>query len=104
MGNQHSFSINKSEVLGKGSYGTVYKARRDADKFPCTAKVLHQALIDPSNPGRTETTIQRIKDECSFLERLKHINIVQYLGIAATSARELRAPVVLMELLLDAES
>ena len=103
MGNQPSgFSINESEVLGKGSYGIVYKARRDADKFPCAAKVLHQALVDPSNRERTDTTIQNIKDECSFLEGLKHINIVQYLGV--TSDRESRAPVLLMELLPDAES
>lgn len=100
MGNQHSaFSINESEILGKGSYGTVYKARRDADKFPCAAKVLHQVLVDPSNP---ETTIQSIKDEYSILERLKHTNIVKYLGV--TRHHKLHAPVLLMELLPDAES
>lgn len=99
MGNRHSnFSINESEILGRGSYGTVYKARRDTDKFPCAAKVLHQALADPE---RTQT-IERIKGEFSILEKLKHTNVVQYLG--ATSDLKLRAPVLLMELVPDAES
>jgi serine/threonine protein kinase len=106
MGNQNSgFSIDeKSEdaVIGSGTYGIVYKARRDADKFPCAAKLLKMALVDPANPDQTEVTIKKIKDECSFLESLKHTNIVHYLGV--TRDRELRAPVLLMELLPDAES
>jgi serine/threonine protein kinase len=99
-----AFSIDKSgdAVIGGGTYGIVYKARRDADKFPCAAKVLNRALVDPANPGQTEATIQRIKDECSFLESLRHTNIVQYLGV--TRDREKRAPALLMELLPDAES
>ena len=98
------FSIDNSgdAVVGSGLYGTVYKARRDADKFPCAAKVLNRALVDPANPGQKEATIRRIKSECSLLESLKHTNIVQYLGV--TQDREKRAPVLLMELLPDAES
>lgn len=98
------FSINKTRdaIIGRGTYGTVYKARRDADKFPCAAKVLNRALVDPINPDQTETTIRKIKEECVFLESLRHTNIVQYLGI--TRDREMRAPVLLMELLPDAES
>lgn len=109
MGNQQSdrFSININEeerFLGSGSYGTVYKARRDADKFPCAAKVLQKELADPdpSNRERMKRTIQKIKDECSFLGGLKHTNIVQYLGI--TRDRNSRFPVLLMELLPDAEN
>ena len=104
MGNEPSrFSIDTVSIaIGRGSYGTVYKARRDSDKFPCAAKVLNQPLKDPSNPDGTETTIRKIRDECSFLESLKHNNIVQYLGV--TKDLELRSPVLLMELLPDAES
>ena len=105
MGNQPSgFSIDKSRdaVIGSGAYGTVYEARRDADKFPCAAKVLNRVLVDPANPDQTETTIRKIKEECSFLGSLKHTNIVQYLGVARD--REMCAPVLLMERLPDGES
>ena len=105
MGDQVSaFSIDKTQdaVIGMGTYGIVYKARRDADKFPCAAKVLNRALVDPINPDQTETTIRRVKEECVFLENLKHTNIVQYLGV--TRDREMRSPVLLMELLPDAEN
>jgi serine/threonine protein kinase len=105
VGDQPSaFSIDKSgdAVIGSGLYGTVYKARRDDDKFPCAAKVLKTALVDPANPGQKEATIQKIKKEILFLESLKHTNIVQYLGV--TGDRQKRAPVLIMELLPDAES
>ena len=101
-----AFSIDKTggAIIGRGTYGIVYKARRDADKFPCAAKVLNQALIDPVNPNQTETTIRRIKEECAFLESLKHTNVVHYLGVTRSRDREMRAAVLLMELLPDAES
>ena len=105
MGNQPSgFSIDKSRdaVIGSGAYGTVYEARRDADKFPCAAKVLNRVLVDPANPDQTETTIRKIKEVCSFLGSLKHTNIVQYLGVARD--REMSAPVLLMERLPGGES
>ena len=59
-------------------------------------------LVDPANPDQTDTTIRNIKEECSFLGSLKHTNVVQYLGVARD--REMRSPVLLMELLPDGES
>ena len=44
-----SFHINKSQPLGHGSYGAVYKAK--CDQLPCAAKVLHPTILDPADPG-----------------------------------------------------
>ena len=89
-----SFSINKSQSLGLGSYGAVYKAK--CDQLPCAAKVLHPTILDPNDPGAGKI-MQRFQQECAFLENIRHPNIVQYLGM--TRDPESRLPVLLMELL-----
>ena len=89
-----SFHINKSQPLGHGSYGAVYKAK--CDQLPCAAKVLHPTILDPADPG-AGMIMDRFQQECGFLERIRHPNIVQYLGM--TRDPESRLPVLLMELL-----
>ena len=89
-----SFHINKRQPLGHGSYGAVYKAK--CDQLPCAAKVLHPTILDPADPGAARI-MDRFQLECAFLERIRHPNIVQYLGM--TRDPESRLPVLLMELL-----
>ena len=89
-----SFQINKSQPLGHGSYGAVYKAK--CDQLPCAAKVLHPTILDPMDPGADKIR-DRFRQECALLESIRHPNIVQYL--AMTVDPESRLPVLLMELL-----
>ena len=89
-----SFQINKSQPLGHGSYGAVYKAK--CDQLPCAAKVLHPTILDPMDPGADKIR-DRFSQECALLESIRHPNIVQYL--AMTVDPESRLPVLLMELL-----
>ena len=91
-----SFQIDKSQTLGHGSYGAVYKAK--CDQLPCAAKVLHPTIVNPSNhdPGAVRI-MDRFSQECALLESIRHPNIVQYL--AMTVDPESRLPVLLMELL-----
>ena len=89
-----NFFINKSQPLGHGAYGAVYKAR--CDQLPCAAKVLHPTILDPTDPG-AGVIMERFQQECNFLEHIRHPNIVQYLGM--TREPESRLPVLLMELL-----
>ena len=94
-----SFHIDKSQPLGHGSYGAVYKAK--CDQLPCAAKVLlrhksHPTILDPRDPG-ADKIMNRFRQECAFLESIRHPNIVQYLGM--TMDPESRLPVLLMELL-----
>ena len=88
------FHINKSQQLGHGAYGAVYKAK--CDQLPCAAKVLHPTIPYPTDPGAGKV-MQRFQQECAFLESIRHPNIVQYLGM--TRDPESRLPVLLMELL-----
>ena len=89
-----SFLIDKSQPLGHGSYGAVYKAK--CDQLPCAAKVLHPTILDPMDPGADKIR-DRFSQECALLESIRHPNIVQYL--AMTVDPESRLPVLLMELL-----
>ena len=89
-----SFQVDKSQPLGHGSYGAVYKAK--CDQLPCAAKILHPTILDPMDPG-ADKIMDRFTQECALLESIRHPNIVQYL--AMTVDPESRLPVLLMELL-----
>ena len=89
-----SFQIDKSQQLGNGAYGAVYKAK--CDQLPCAAKILHPTILDPRDQGVGRVRTQ-FRQECTFLENIRHPNIVQYL--AMTVDPEFRQPVLLMELL-----
>ncbi|MCG8623596.1 MAG: protein kinase [Proteobacteria bacterium] len=94
MQEQNTFNLLKNHPLGHGSYGTVYKAK--CDQLPCAAKVLHPTILDPADPGSGKI-MDRFQQECGFLERIRHPNIVQYLNM--TRDPESGLPVLLMELL-----
>ena len=89
-----SFQIDKSQQLGNGAYGAVYKAK--CDQLPCAAKVLHPTILDPRDQGVGRVMTQ-FRQECALLENIRHPNIVQYLAMAMDP--EFRQPVLLMELL-----
>ena len=84
----------KTESLGIGSYGAVYKAM--CDDLPCAAKILHPALFQFTAPGTTNV-MRKFEQECHLLSAIKHPHIVQYLGTYCDP--ESKLPVLLMELM-----
>ena len=86
----------KTELLGTGSYGAVYKAR--CDDLLCAGKILHPTLFQSSDPGAM-TVMVRFQQECNVLRAIRHPNIVQYLE--SYQDPETRLPVLLMELMDD---
>ena len=82
----------KTKLLGTGSYGAVYKAI--CDDLPCAGKILHPTLFQFDEPGGI---LRRFKQECRFLNAMKHPNIVQYFG--SYQDPEMQLPVLLMELM-----
>ena len=93
----------KDQTLGIGSYGKVCKA--ECDGLLCAAKVIHEALFDPTAqqliaPQREHRLpMRRFEQECEFLSTIRHPNIIQYLGMYQDPDTYL--PVLLMELMDD---
>ena len=69
-----------STPLGRGSDAVVYEG---SWKTPVAVKVLHEALIAPDVQSR-DVFIARFLQECKRMEELRHINIVQFLGVMMT--------------------
>jgi len=65
---------------GWGAYGAVYKVM--VDGMPCIAKRLHDILVNPEVPQRQKDFIQqKFHDECVLLSKLRHPNIVHFVGV-----------------------
>ena len=98
---QFAFSVVQlleKEILGSGSYGTVYKAK--CDEIMCAAKIIFSVLfqVEPIEPGREHThPLRRFEAECDLLKSIQHPRIVQYLGIYRDP--DTNASVLLMELM-----
>ena len=84
----------EANSLGVGSYGAVYRAK--CDQLVCAAKVLHRILFQTRDPS-TYRIVERFQQEIDFLSRLRHPNIIQYLG--SCQDPESRLPVLFMELM-----
>ena len=59
--------------LGRGSYAAVYTVEYKG--LTCAAKNFHPTLY------QQEYSVRRFQEECAILSRLRHPNIVQFLGI-----------------------
>ena len=64
--------------LGRGSYGSVVKAK--LDDLPCAAKILHRNFFNSNDPAARDFAT-RFEQECQILRDLKHPCIVQFLGV-----------------------
>ena len=84
----------EEEVLGRGSYGVVYKVTlKDGKK--AAGKELHDFL---SKGGGTKHVRDRFMQECQFLKDIEHSNIVRFYGVYYRSPKA-RVPMLIMELM-----
>ena len=79
--------------LGKGSYAIVVELNFRGLK--CAGKKLHGQLCNVSSqaPSDREGVLRRFEAECQLLERLRHPNVVQFLGVYVDRT----LPVLVME-------
>jgi serine/threonine-protein kinase len=61
-----------SEELGRGGMGTVFRARRDADRSEVAIKMIRPAVAG------SQREIERFLREASILQRLRHPHIVAF--------------------------
>ncbi|TKY71308.1 Mitogen-activated protein kinase kinase kinase 1 [Spatholobus suberectus] len=74
-GNGYFRSWQKGEILGKGSFGTVYEGFTDDGNFFAVKEV---SLLDDGSQGKQ--SIFQLQQEISLLSQFRHENIVRYLG------------------------
>ena len=76
---------------GRGAFGAVYEVKLNGT--PCIAKGLHEILLGLGGNLQVEETDkqairQKFFNECVLLSKLKHPNIVQFLGVHSTKENE----------------
>lgn len=68
------------QAINKGSYGYVFKVT--VKGVECVAKRLHSVFVSQSNSLKErKSIIEKFRDECIILSKLRHPNIVQFLGV-----------------------
>ena len=82
----------KDCVYGHGSYATVIELNHFGLK--CAGKKIHEVLL---MQGNTTYTVRRFEEECRILGKIRHPNIVQFLGVHFQSG--MQAPILVMEFL-----
>ena len=79
-------------VYGHGSYATVIEL--DYMGLKCAGKKIHEVLL---MQGNWTYTVQRFEEECRILSRIRHPNVVQFLGVHFQEG--VQAPILVMEFL-----
>ena len=78
LSNVQGFDANQPK--GSGSWGCVYQVT--VNGFPCIAKRLHDILVGRHVTAQERASIRRrFRDECILLSRLRHPNVVQFIGV-----------------------
>ena len=72
--------LGTSHSKDSGSWGCVYQVT--VNGFPCVAKRLHDILVGRHVSAQERASIRRrFRNECVLLSRLRHPNVVQFVGV-----------------------
>ena len=76
--------IDPKKRLGAGAYGAVYEVKFNGAS--CIAKRLHDILTGargeaPVSEQGWKTIVDKFRNECSLLSKMRHPNVVHFLGI-----------------------
>ena len=91
------------EELGRGAYGRVYAVKYC--ETICAAKEIHSILVEGVGQVQMQRTIESFMRECRQCSRLRHPNVIQFLGVyyptGAGGVNRMRLPVMVMEMMAD---
>ncbi len=80
--------------LGHGSFGAVEELK--VNGLRCAGKRIYDALVNEEDEGY-ENVVQKYVDACQLLSDMRHLNVVQFLGLCFLQDSSL--PILVMELL-----
>ena len=98
--------INPKKRVGAGAYGAVYEVKLNG-AF-CIAKRLHDILTGARGEVRVSdkewrAIVDKFRNECSLLSKMRHPNIVQFLGINQPSSDPRDMALIMEKLHMDLE-
>lgn len=79
--------LGPANEAGRGAYGVVCEVT--VDGVVCMAKRLHSVLMKQDSARRKGLIQSRFHQECVMLSKLKHPNIVHFVGVHYGKGREL---------------
>ena len=87
------------QELGRGAYGRVYKVKYC--ERTCAAKEIHSILVEGVGDVEMRRTIDSFLRECRQCSRLRHPNVIQFLGVyyPEGGVGRMRLPVMVMEMM-----
>ena len=94
--------LNRNE-LGRGSFGRVYAVKYC--QTICAAKEIHSILVEGVGHAEMQQTIESFMRECRQCSRLRHPNVIQFLGVyypvktVVHGTSRMRLPVMVMEMM-----
>ena len=95
--------LTDRDELGRGAYGKVYAVKYC--RTICAAKQIHPILVEGVGQVEMQRTIESFMRECRQCSRLRHPNVIQFLGVyyptGEDGANRMRLPVMVMEMMAD---
>ena len=95
--------LTDCDELGRGAYGKVYTVKYC--QTMCAAKQIHSILVEGVGQAEMQRTIESFMRECRQCSRLRHPNVIQFLGVyyptGEDGATRMRLPVMVMEMMAD---
>jgi len=90
---------NRKE-LGQGSYGRVYTI--EYHETICAAKEIHPISLQGLREAEMVRTVESFMRECRQWSKLRHPNVIQFLGVYYGSVTAMRRlPAMVMEMMAD---
>ena len=95
--------LTDRDELGRGAYGKVYAIKYC--ETVCAAKQIHSILVEEVGQVEMQRTIESFMRECRQCSRLRHPNVIQFLGVyyptGEGGTNRIQLPVMVMEMMAD---
>ena len=98
--------IDPTKRLGAGAYGAVYEVKLNGAS--CIAKKLHDILTGTRGEARVsdqewKAIVDKFRYECSLLSKMRHPNVVHFLGIYQPTMDPRDIALIMERLYMDLE-